>query len=171
MNTIKLSLNTHYKHIFQNVGWKNKFKIIGEAVENYIVYNLPCPVCNENKLEKYKQNEKSRDASCKNCKCQLQIKASKMTNVNKKITILKLLGASYTTTLASIKNNNVHFVIVYYYVDIYNYYHVSNIYFVNSKDINENCIEMRKPLSATAKRAGWVGCNLVFKKFKSIHIN
>ncbi len=34
--------------------------------------------------------------------------------------------------------------------------------------INENCIVPRNPLSSKVRRAGWIGCTLVFGTFISL---
>ena len=37
-----------------------------------------------------------------------------------------------------------------------------------NENINSNCIMPRKPLSITAKRAGWQGCNILFDNIQII---
>jgi hypothetical protein len=102
------------------------------------------------------------------CNCQIQVKGTKHTK--KKKTILKLMGAEYKTTCLSIKENNVHYLVVLYSV-IGGKYTVEDILFIDHVDINETCIIPRKPLSPIARRAGWQGCYLHFNKFKSINLS
>jgi len=166
MDTLSQLLSDNCKRIKEDKKWKNKSRIVGEAIEDCAI-TLLCPICNEKTLSKYKPNEKSKDIKCINCNCQIQIKGAKFTK--KKKTSLRLLGAEYKTTCTSIKENNVHYLVVLYSV-IEDKYTINEIYFINHVDINKNCIIPRKPLSSNARRAGWQGCILVFNTFKSIII-
>lgn len=161
-------LNDNCKKIRDEKGWISTSRIIGEAMEDCVT-TIPCPICSYKSLVKYKTNQKSKDVKCENCSCQIQIKATKNTKYQKEITSLKLLGAEYKTTCSSIKENNVHYLILMYSVagDKYN---INDIYFIDHADINESCIIARPPLSSKAKRAGWQGCYLVFNKFKSVMV-
>lgn len=144
-------------------GWKNISRIIGEAVEICAI-TMSCPICKEKALLKYKTNEKSKDIKCDKCNSEFQIKATRSNTT--KNNSLKLLGAEYNTTLSSI-HNNIHYIVFIYSVEN-NRYTIKNIIFVDCININEKCIIARKPLSITAKRAGWQGCYLVFNTFMSI---
>ena len=147
--------------------WKSVSKIVGEAAEDCMI-TLPCPLCHERSLVKYKTNQKSKDVMCEKCSCQIQIKATKHTK--KAQTSIKLLGAEYRTTLSSVKENNVHYLVLLYSVNDYKYT-IRDICFIHHNDINESCIIPRNPLSSAAKRAGWQGCMLVFSNFKSINLD
>ena len=166
MDALSHLLSDNCKRIKEEKNWTNKSRIVGEAIEDCVI-TLACPICNEKALSKYKPNKKSKDVKCINCNCQIQIKGAKFTK--KKKTSLKLLGAEYKTTCASIRENNVHYLVVLYSV-IDDSYTINEIYFIDCMDINESCIIPRKPLSTTAKRAGWQGCTLVFNIFKQVMI-
>lgn len=125
-------------------------------------------MCNQVALQKYKTNEKSKDVKCENCASELQIKATKATK--KKQSCLKLLGAEYKTTCASIKEQNVHY-LVFLYTEKGESFEINDIVFIHREHINDGCVIPRKPLSATARRAGWQGCVLEFHEFKSIKPN
>ena len=170
MNTLSQLLTNNCKLIREEKQWKSVSKIVGEAIENCVI-TIPCPICNEKALVKYKANEKSKDVKCEKCNCQIQIKAKKHKATKKEISSLELLGAEYKTTCSSIKEQNVHYLILLYSVTDNNIYTINNIYFINSVDINDSCIIPRKPLSSKAKRAGWQGCILRFKTFKLIKLS
>lgn len=164
METLSQLLTDKCKQIKEEYKWSSISRIIGEAVEDCVA-TMPCPICNTRTLVKYKTNQKSKDVRCEKCSCQIQIKATKHTTKQK--TSLKLLGAEYKTTCASIKENNVHYLVLMYSV-VGDNYTINDIYFIDHANINESCIIPRKPLSSTARRAGWQGCMLVFNTFKSI---
>jgi type II restriction enzyme len=163
MDPLSELLTSNCKRLREEKKWKSESKIIGEAVEDCIVI-LPCPICGEKGLVKYKSNEKSKDIKCYKCSSQIQIKASKRKSFRG--LALKLLGAEYKTTLLSI-TNNIHYIVLFYSLKDA-IYKINHLYFINSIDITESCIIPRKPLSSTAKRAGWQGCTLVFNKFKEL---
>lgn len=146
--------------------WKSVSKIVGEAAEDCVV-TLPCPLCHETSLVKYKTNQKSKDVLCEKCGCQIQIKATKHTKNTQ--TCIKLLGAEYRTTLSSVKENNVHYLVLLYSTKD-GKYTIRDICLIHHDDINESCIIPRNPLSPAAKRAGWQGCMLVFSKFDSVKL-
>ena len=180
MDTATLSqlLTVNCKRVKEERNWTSASRIVGEAVEDCVI-TLPCPSCSVVALKKYQANQKSKDAACENCGGQFQIKAtqSKATQSNPKalrkskpvkpVTHLKLLGAEYNTTRASIQENNVHY-IVFMYSFTGETYTINNVLFIDRMHINENCIVPRNPLSSKARRAGWIGCTLVFGTFISL---
>ena len=147
--------------------WKSVSKIVGEAMEDCVI-TLPCPFCHETSLAKYKTNQKSKDVLCGKCGCEIQIKATKHTK-NARTTI-KLLGAEYRTTLSSVKENNVHYLVLLYSTKD-GKYTIRDICLIHHDDITESWIIPRKPLSSAAKRAGWQGCMLVFSNFESVNLD
>lgn len=160
MEMLSQLLSHNCKKIKDEKGWISTSRIVGEAIEDCVI-TIPCPICSNKGLVKYKTNQKSKDVKCEKCSCQIQIKATKHTK--KQLTCLKLLGAEYKTTCSSIKENNVHYLVLMYSV-VGDKYNINDIYFINHVDINESCIIPRTPLSSTAKRAGWQGCILIFNK-------
>ena len=166
MDILSQLLTDKCKSIKEENGWMSTSRIVGEAVEDCVV-TMCCPVCNDKALVKYKTNQKSKDIKCEKCSCEFQIKATKYTKNQQ--TSLKLLGAEYKTTCSSIKENTVHYIVVLYSV-ICDRYIINDIYFIDHKDINESCVIPRKPLSSTARRAGWQGCILIFDTFKSVKV-
>ncbi len=171
MNTVTLSqlLTANCKRVKDQKNWTSASRIVGEAVEDCVV-TLPCPICNVAALKKYRANQKSKDAACENCGGQFQIKAARSsaaTKSSENAKPLKLLGAEYNTTRASIQDNNVHY-IVFLYSFTGATYTINNVLFIDRMHINENCIVPRNPLSSKARRAGWIGCTLVFGTFISL---
>jgi len=163
-----MELNKIITQIREIKKWKNESKIIGEACEEYIIKNIKCIKCNFINYEKCKINEKSKDIICNNCCQNYQIKAKCVTQnqinniLSKKI--FKTVGGEYTTTIHNI-NQNIDYIIILYEKKSYN---IKNILYIQSESINTECIIPRNPLSATARRAGWQGCNIIFKNFKII---
>ena len=187
MDTTTLSqlLTVNCKRVKEEKNWTSASRIVGEAVEDCVI-TLPCPICSVVALKKYQANQKSKDAACENCGGQFQIKATqskatqskatqskatqskpKALRKSKPVTHLKLLGAEYNTTRASIRENNVHY-IVFMYSFTGETYTINDVLFIDRVHINESCIVPRNPLSSKARRAGWIGCTLVFGTFISL---
>jgi hypothetical protein len=150
MEMLSHLLSYKCKEIREEKGWTSTSRVIGEAMEDCVI-TMPCPICSEKALVKYKTNQKSKDVKCQKCSCQIQIKATKHTK--RPLTSIKVLGAEYKTTCSSIKENNVHYLILMYSM-VGDKYNINDIYFIDHADINESCIIPRTPLSSTAKRAG-----------------
>jgi type II restriction enzyme len=157
-------LDTIYYEVKKEKKWKGESKCIGEAAERYILAK-PCIKCNSKLLQQYKPGEKGKDINCQNCNSKFQIKATKSKREDQ--TSLKLLGADYKSTCSSIKCGNIDYIILKYSI-IDDKYTITDMYFIDHKDITESCIIPRNPLSSTAIRAGWQGCMLVFNTFKSL---
>ena len=170
--TLSQLLTANCKRVKEERNWASASRIVGEAVEDCVV-TLPCPICNVAALKKYRANQKSKDAACEKCGGQFQIKAAR-SKASKGIAAtiktpapLKLLGAEYNTTRASIQENNVHY-IVFLYSFMGETYTINDVLFIDRMHINESCIVPRNPLSSKARRAGWTGCTLVFRTFNKL---
>jgi type II restriction enzyme len=163
-----MELNNIIFEIKNNNNWKSESKIVGEACEYYIKNNINCVRCNNINYEKCKTNEQSIDLICKSCDQNIQIKAKSttQTQVNniKNTNSFKTIGGEYSTTLKNVDKRIDYFIILYEKQS----YRIINILYIKNENINSDCILPRKPLSITAKRAGWQGCNIVFNNIQII---
>ena len=163
-----MELNDCIVQVKQNNNWKSESRIVGEACEDYVKNKIICIRCNINNFKKFNINEKSKDLICINCNQKYQIKAKSATykqvdNIKYKKQF-KTLGGDYLTTLNNI-NEKIDYLIVLYEKQSYK---VITILYITNENINSNCIIPRKPLSTTAKRAGWQGCNILFDNIQII---
>ena len=147
-----------------NPQWKSNSRIIGRASEIYCYKNIKCLNCDISELFECSTNEKSKDQICHKCNKKYQIKCKKITNKQHenilKTKIFKTIGAEYNTTLKSISQDIDYLIILYD-----ESYKILDIIHIDSKNITCDNIIPRKPLSSSAKRAGWQGCNLCFADF------
>tara|TARA_Y100000385_G_scaffold218810_1_gene228172 strand:- start:1478 stop:1984 length:507 start_codon:yes stop_codon:yes gene_type:complete len=153
----------------QNPLWKNNSRIIGRAAEIYSCEKIKCIKCNEMNWLECNVNEKSKDQICKNCGKKYQIKckniSEKSYNNIKKNDEFKTIGAEYNTTLKNIENQIDYIIILYKKINN----DILGIIHIKSDNITYNNIIPRKPLSNSAKRAGWQGCNLHFTNINFIN--
>ncbi|HNQ94284.1 MAG TPA: DpnI domain-containing protein [Anaerolineales bacterium] len=110
-----------------------------------------CPNCGR-ALSQFENNKPVADFYCGNCSEEYELK-SKNGNVGKKI-----LDGAYATMIERLNSeNNPNFFFLTYdksTLEIRNFLTIPKYFFVPS------IIEKRKALASTARRAGWVGCNI-----------
>jgi len=140
--------------------YKSKSQLARIRTEEWTLNNLFCPFCGHPFVASA-TNTKVYDFTCPICDQQYQLKA-----VSKKIG-KKLVGSEYYTFIKAIENNCVpNFIIMEYSLN--NTFVIpQEIFFIPKVFITKETIEKRKPLSETARRAGWTGYNLLFDRIPS----
>lgn len=133
--------------------YKSNAQKIRVMSEEWIGKNIYCPVCGYSQLISLPNNMPVADFQCKNCGEIFELK-SKCGNISRKIP-----DGAYSTMIERISStSNPNFFIMGYDKE----YSVNNLFVVPKFLFTTKIIEIRKPLSASAKRAGWVGCNILF---------
>jgi type II restriction enzyme len=119
--------------------------------ESWVNASAFCPNCG-NSLSQFENNTPVADFYCNRCLEEYELKA-KNGNVGKKI-----VDGAYSTMIERLKSdNNPNFFFLTYdrsTFEIRNFLTIPKYFFI------PNIIEKRKALSPTARRAGWVGCNI-----------
>jgi len=120
--------------------------------EYWVSNSIFCPNCG-NPLSDFENNAPVADFYCRNCREEYELK-SKRGTLGKKI-----IDGAYGTMIERLSsNNNPNFFLLTYDRETFrvrDFLTVPKYFFV------ENIIEKRKPLAPTARRAGWIGCNIV----------
>lgn len=134
-------------------GYRSGSQISRVLTEDWMERNMFCPVCGAPILGHYKANKPVADFFCENCKSDFELKSkeSKTSTLGQKIA-----DGAYETMIERITSlNNPHlFVMTYANWSVNNLLVIPKFFFV------PDIIEKRKPLADTARRAGWVGCNI-----------
>ena len=139
-----LSLATGYKSAAQ------KARVLSES---WVNQNVFCPCCGNSHISKLENNLPVADMQCSNCGEIFELKAKKG-NIGKKI-----LDGAYETMIERISSfTNPELFILQYTPD----YAVTDLTFIPKFFFVPNIIEKRKPLPPTARRHGWVGCNILY---------
>lgn len=119
--------------------------------ERWVNRSAFCPNCGK-KLSQFENNKPVADFYCRNCSEEYELK-SKNGNLGRKI-----VDGAYTTMIERLKSaNNPNFFFLTYdksTFEIRNFLTIPKYFFVPS------IIEKRKALASTARRAGWIGCNI-----------
>ncbi|WP_288428687.1 DpnI domain-containing protein [uncultured Spirosoma sp.] len=118
-----------------------------------------CPSCGNDNLNSFTNNNPVGDFFCLNCKSEYELKS------NKNATSLKIVDGAYKSMIERISaNNNPNFFFLNYSdrsFTVINFFVIPKHYFIF------DVIEKRKPLSHSAIRAGWTGCNILLQNIPS----
>lgn len=112
-----------------------------------------CPNCGNSKISQFNANRPVADFFCGTCAEEYELKSQK-TKFGPKV----LDGAFGTMCERLAANNNPNLLLLNYNIAKLS---VTDIFVVPKHFFVQDIIEKRKPLAATARRAGWVGCNIL----------
>ncbi len=119
--------------------------------ENWVVDNVYCVKCG-NKLVHFENNKPVGDMYCEYCKEEFELKSNKA-KLGKVI-----VDGAYSTMINKIENDDIpNFFYLNYSI---NDFKVNNLLIIPKHFFTKNIIIKRRPLASTARRAGWVGCNI-----------
>jgi type II restriction enzyme len=120
--------------------------------ERWCLNALYCPACPSPQLKDTKANTKGIDFLCDKCEARYQLKSAK-TKLGKKI-----LDSAYSVMVAAIESGRMpHLLALRYDAS----WRVSTLLLIPSFFFTASAIQRRNPLSPTAQRAGYVGCNIL----------
>ena len=139
-------------------GYRSASQISRVVTEHWLLHNGYCPSC-QSDLVQSKSNSKVLDFTCKLCTNSFELK-SKKGNFTKKVTD----GAYSSMITRIVEDNSPHF----YFLGYDNTYKVKNLIAVPNYFLQNKVIEKRKPLPVTAKRAGWIGCNILLDQIPNV---
>lgn len=123
------------------------------ATEAWAAKHLFCVGCQSPILTAAPSGTKARDYSCPLCNDQFQLKSLSRPFGN------RILDSAYGTMMAAIASDSApHFLLLHYARETWS---VVDLLFIPKFAIPESAIEKRKPPRPTARRAGYVGCNIV----------
>ncbi|TSA46250.1 restriction endonuclease, partial [bacterium] len=124
--------------------------------EGWVDSEIYCPNCGHLDIDKYLNNQPVADFYCSNCREDYELK-SKQNSIG-----LKVVDGAYPTMmerLQSVDNPNL-FLLSY---DLNNF-EVLNFLVVPKHFFITEIIEKREPLAESARRAGWIGSNILFSR-------
>ncbi|MDA2921783.1 restriction endonuclease [Patescibacteria group bacterium AH-259-L07] len=125
------------------------------VTESWVDKEIYCPNCGQLKIDKYPNNQPVADFYCSNCKEDYELKG-KQDGLGTKI----VDGAHRTMLERLTSNNNPNFFLLNYDLSSLT---VTNFLVIPKHFFVPKIIEKRKPLAPTARRAGWIGCNIVLQ--------
>jgi len=137
-------------------GYKSLSQIARVLTEDWGKRNLYCVSCNQNRLEALKDNSQVYDYACPGCDEKYQLKSQRRPLGN------RFVDSAYKPMIESINTDRAPNLLLLHYDPVD--YCSANLVVVPRFFLSASCIEARKPLSENARRAKWVGCNIVLGK-------
>ncbi len=133
--------------------YKSNSQIARVLSEDWVHQNSYCPNCGNDALKSYNKNNPAADFFCDSCRFDYELKSFKTLPKN------KIIDGAYSSMINKIRDStNPNFFFLHYSsnFDVVNFLTIPKYFFTDS------IIEKRKPLSLNARRANWVGCNILF---------
>ncbi len=147
-------MNLNFNQSLAN-NYQSPSQIIRVLSEDWVAKHGYCPNCSAQPLNEFANNQPVADFYCSNCdeEYELKSKKAKLSNI--------INDGAYDTMIHRINSkNNPSFFFLTYSPE----YKVNNFLIIPKHFFKPDMIVKRKPLSITAKRAGWVGCNIDLRK-------
>ena len=118
--------------------------------------NLYCPNCSSPRLDRLRNNTKASDYSCPNCGFWYQLKGQQA-RIGERIN-----DGAYAAMMEAIRRDETpNFYFMQYELVTWR---VKNLLLIPSFAFPPSAIIKRKPLAVTARRAGWIGCNIALSR-------
>lgn len=144
---MQTALNTQIAQLYKSNS--QKIRIL---TENWVDTEIFCPNCGCD-ISPYENNRPVADFYCENCKEEYELK-SKKDDIG-----LKIIDGAYKAMIKRLQSqNNPNFFFLNYDLDDYE---IINFAVIPKHFFVPGIIEKRKPLSENARRAGWIGCNIL----------
>lgn len=123
------------------------------ATEAWGLSNLYCPNCEAPELAASPPNTPTVDYSCRDCDAVFQLKSQS------RFLAGRIVDAAYSAMVRAIREDRTPNLFALQYDS--RHWRVVNVIHIPHFAFPLSAIEKRKPLSSTARRAGWVGCNIL----------
>ncbi|MBI5396553.1 MAG: restriction endonuclease [Verrucomicrobia bacterium] len=125
------------------------------VTEGWASRNLYCPCCDSTSLNATPHNTEAIDFRCPDCASPFQLKSQNSAIGN------RIVDAAYDTMMRAIREDRTPNLFVLHYDRAA--WRVRDLLLVPRFAFSASAVEKRKPLAPTARRAGWVGCNIVLE--------
>lgn len=134
-------------------GYKSASQRARVITEAWTLANMYCPACTSGNLDIKQPGTEVVDFFCSKCYSEFQLKATARP-IGKKV-----VDAAYDAMIRAILRDSLpHFLFLSYNNVRLT---VNDLLLIPSFCLPRSAIERRNPLKATARRAGWVGCNII----------
>ena len=140
-------------------GLTSRSQIARRVTEAWAKNNLYCLACSSEEVVAEKPNSPVRDFACPNCRTTYQLKGKNGRHGS------VVANSAYDPKIAAIRQGNApNYAFLDYSRDDWK---VTNMFVVPGHFISESVIQRRRPLPPAARRAGWVGSNILLSKLPS----
>ena len=136
-------------------GYRAGSQIARVLSEEWCKRELYCPACDCDRLSQSKPNSPAVDFACAKCQQLFQLKSLKRWNPR------KIVDAGYEAMIRAIQADRTPNLLVLQYSSTWL---IQNLLLIPRAFFSESTIERRNPLGPQARRAGWVGCNILLSQ-------
>lgn len=147
---MNLTMNPDYAE-----GYKSGSQIARRITEAWAESTMYCAACDSSSITATPTNTKAIDFICKNCAAAYQLKAMKTWSPH------RVPDGSFAAMIAALQSDLVPNLLIMQYNEVWQ---VQNLLLIPSFFFSPSAIEKRKPLAPTARRAGWIGCNILLSE-------
>lgn len=135
----------------EGIRYHSRSQAIRAISESWAERNIFCAACPSERLARARNNCEAFDFACSDCGARYQLKATCRPFAS------KIVDAGYDAMMRAIRQDRLpHFLILRY-----NAVSVSDLMLLPAFSLSASAIEARPPLLPTARRAGWIGCNIL----------
>jgi type II restriction enzyme len=132
--------------------YKSASQIARVTTEEWGLQNHFCAACESDRVVQAPPNTKAIDFRCPSCSQAYQLKSRRNWSQE------KVVDAAYSAMMDAIRTGKTPNFFVLEYTPSWT---VHNLLLIPHFLVSESAIEKRKPLGPSARRAGWVGCNIL----------
>jgi len=137
------------------LGYKSASQITRKITEAWAGANLFCVACNSPSLASSAVNAEAIDFKCASCRAVYQLKALKSWSER------RVPDAGYDAMMRALRSDSIPNLLVMQYTSEWV---VHNLVLIPSFFFSPAAIQKRNPLGPNARRAGWVGCNILLSE-------
>ncbi len=148
---MNICLSQYYNEYKQN--YHSPAQLIRVVTENWFRDNMFCPFCYSDRIEVFQNNYPVADFYCDSCGEKYQAKSKKNSFGN------TIVDGEYNRMIEAILARRTPNFLFLNYTQSFD--SIIDLIIVPKEFILPNAIQKRKPLSPTARRAGWTGCNIL----------
>lgn len=137
------------------MGLRSQCQIVRRVTETWASENLYCVACEADRVTPLPRNSKAKDFTCAKCSAAYQLKSLKTWSDR------RVPDAAYDTMMQALRSDAVPNLLVMQYTGDWL---VNRLLLIPSFFFSPSAVVRRKPLSSTARRAGWIGCNILLSE-------
>jgi len=127
-----------------------RIRVMSEA---WAAENLYCPCCPSNTIERCRNNREAVDYTCNCCDSTFQLKSSQSHSA------ARIVDGAFAAMMRAVGKGAAPNLLLLRYDP--SRWEVRGLTLIPHFAFTSSCIEKRRALSANARRAGWVGCNIL----------
>lgn len=141
------------------INYESKSQRARVATEAWAEANLYCPNCDSSSLSASPVNTPAIDYYCPGCKSPFQLKAQS------RAFSARIVDAAYSAMVRAIQEDRTPNLFALHYDPVA--WRVANLVLIPRFAFPLSAVEKRPPLGPNARRAGWIGCNILLHAIPS----